>query len=341
MNAASSPDPPPHPVPPHSTPAGRPAVGRLAPSPTGAQHLGNARTYLAAWLSARARMGKVVLRVEDLDDQRSRPEYVEQVIDDLRWLGLDWDEGPDVGGPHGPYLQSQRRGIYDSALDRLQAAELVYPCTCTRAELASIAGAPHVGEEGPIYPGTCSARRSANAPPPGGTPYSWRFRLGLGEATFRDGVAGVVRRMLDRDLGDFVVAKAGGAYGYQLAVTVDDHLMGATEVVRGDDLVASAFRQQAIYAAFGWEPPRFFHLPLVTTPDGRRLAKRRGDVRIAHFRERGVSPDVIVGLLGWSCGWLPTWTPARPVDLLPYFSWDAFPRRPFVLEEAFVRRAGG
>jgi glutamyl-tRNA synthetase len=309
-------------------------VGRLAPSPTGAQHVGNARTYLLAWLSIRSRGGRVILRMEDIDSPRIKRGAAEQAIADLRWLGLDWDEGPDVGGPQGPYVQSQRLPRYREALERLQAAERVYPCTCRRSDVAEAASAPHAGQEGPIYPGTCASRSAADAATlaAAGTRFAWRFRTSARERTFVDLVAGVQSFNVARDLGDFIVGKVDGTPAYQLAVVVDDQAMGVTEVLRGDDLLPSAFRQLELYEALGCRPPVFAHVPLVVGSDGRRLAKRHGDTRLATLRHQGVPADRLVGLLAWSCGLIERAEPCQPANLLADFSLDRLPREPWVCE---------
>ncbi|MCA9267614.1 MAG: tRNA glutamyl-Q(34) synthetase GluQRS, partial [Planctomycetales bacterium] len=207
-------------------------VGRLAPSPTGAQHVGNARTYLLAWLSIRSRGGRLILRMEDIDSPRIKAGAAQQAIDDLRWLGLDWDEGPDVGGAAGPYVQTERMPRYQAALAQLQAAQAVYPCVCTRSDVAAAASAPHVGQEGPRYAGTCAGRWLDGATPPD-RPFCWRFRTRAGQTqTFVDVVHGRQTCRVYEELGDFVVCKSDGAPAYQLAVVVDDHAMGVTEVLR-------------------------------------------------------------------------------------------------------------
>lgn len=307
-------------------------VGRLAPSPTGAQHIGNARTYLLAWLSARSRRGRLILRIEDLDSPRVKKGADRLAIEDLRWLGLDWDEGPDCGGPNAPYCQSARQNHYQRALQRLQQAERVYPCDCTRSEVATAASAPHAGQDAVVYPGRCAARRVRDAQPEL-EPYGWRFRVPDGVLLLEDRLAGVRSCRPAVELGDFVVAKSDGTPSYQLAVVVDDHAMGITEVVRGDDLLPSAFRQTLLYEFFRWRPPRWCHVPLVVGPDGRRLAKRHGDTRLALLRERGVPPERLLGLLAWSCGLLEQPTPATLEELLTIFHWDAVPRQPFVFTE--------
>ncbi|MEZ6111809.1 MAG: tRNA glutamyl-Q(34) synthetase GluQRS [Pirellulaceae bacterium] len=308
-------------------------VGRLAPSPTGAQHIGNARTYLLAWLSIRSRGGRIVLRMEDIDSPRVKPGADEQAIDDLRWLGLDWDEGPDIGGPHGPYVQTQRLEHYEAALARLQSAERIYPCTCSRTDVQAAASAPHVGQEGPLYPGTCRQRMSAHASDILGESFSWRFRATPEAHAIDDLVAGHRTCRVAEELGDFVIAKRDGFPAYQLAVVADDHAMRVTEVLRGDDLLPSAFRQCELYAFFGWQPPRFAHVPLVVGPDGRRLAKRHGDTRLSLLREAGVPAERLVGLLAWSCRLRPDATPIAAADLLDDFDLGRLPREPFVFGE--------
>jgi glutamyl-tRNA synthetase len=306
-------------------------VGRLAPSPTGAQHVGNARTYLIAWLSARTRGGRVTLRIEDIDSPRVKPGAAALALDDLRWLGLDWDGEPVV--------QTQRLPLYEEALRRLRERELVYPCTCTRGDVERAASAPHPEHEGPAYPGTCAGRRAADAAGLAGRPYAWRFRV-RSSPGFVDGLLGPTEVDLGRVGGDFVVWKSSGTPAYQLAVVVDDAAQGVTEVVRGDDLVPSTPRQLLLYEAFGLPPPRFTHVPLVVGPDGRRLAKRHGDTRLAALRGAGVPPTALVGLLAWSCGWTDNPRPAWPRDLLPLYRLDAIPRRPFVLTPDLLRGIG-
>jgi glutamyl-tRNA synthetase len=307
-------------------------VGRLAPSPTGAQHVGNARTYLIAWLSSRSRGGRVVLRVEDLDSPRVKAGAAEGLVEDLRWLGLDWDAGPVV--------QTQRLPLYEAALRRLRERELVYPCTCTRSDVERAASAPHREHEGPVYPGTCSGRRSADAAGLADRPFAWRFRVPSGARTFADGFRGPTRVDLGEVGGDFVVWKAAGTPAYQLAVVVDDAEQGVTEVVRGDDLVPSTPRQLLLYEALGPRPPRFVHVPVVVGADGRRLAKRHGDTRLAALRSAGVGAESLLGLLAWSCGWLERPEPVPAAALLPLYRLDAIPPARFVLTAALLRGIG-
>lgn len=308
-------------------------VGRLAPSPTGAQHLGNARTYLIAWLSARSQAGLVRLRIEDIDSPRVKAGATDLVLEDLQWLGLDWD-GPLV-------VQSQRQQWYRAALGELQRRELVYPCTCSRSDIASAASAPHIEHEGPVYPGTCANRRVADAATleRQGRGFAWRFRVERTPA-FVDRFVGEQRLDLRRVGGDFVVWKNNDTPAYQLAVVVDDAAMGITEVVRGDDLIPSTPRQLLLYEALELKPPLFAHVPLVTGPDGRRLAKRHGDTRLVQMRACGVAAEAVLGLLAWSCGWLERIEPIRLKELLPLFRWETIPRQPYVLRPEHLLAIG-
>jgi glutamyl-tRNA synthetase len=307
-------------------------VGRLAPSPTGAQHVGNARTYLVAWLSARSRGGQIVLRIEDIDSPRIKPGAAEQTCTDLRWLGLDWDAGP--------FVQTERLPLYEEAMRRLQAEERVYPCTCSRTDVERAASAPHLEHEGPAYPGTCAQRQAIDAATLGASRFSWRFRLAGGPVTFTDGFRGPTCIDLREQGGDFVVWKSAGTPAYQLAVVVDDAALGVTEVIRGEDLIPSTPRQILLYQALGLTSPRFIHVPLVVGPDGRRLAKRHGDTRLCALREAGVRPEALLGLLAWSCGWLVRIEPVSARNLLPLFRLQSIPARPFVLETAHLHAIG-
>jgi glutamyl-tRNA synthetase len=302
------------------------AIGRLAPSPTGAQHVGNARTYLLAWWSIRSQAGRMLLRMEDIDSPRVKRGADQQAIDDLRWLGIDWDEGPDLGGPNAPYVQTERGEWYRHAHAQLAGADRIYPCTCSRTDVQAAASAPHAGQEGPVYPGTCANRRAADAQQLADRPYAWRFRATDAARQLEDAVAGVATINVARQLGDFVVARRDGSPAYQLAVVVDDHSMGITEVVRGSDLLPSALRQWELYECLGWKPPRFAHVPLVIGEDGRRLAKRHGDTRLTLLRELGVRPERLVGLLAWSCGLMDRPQPIAARELIAEFSWDRLPR---------------
>ncbi len=262
---------------------------RFAPSPTGKLHLGHARTALVGWLRARAAGGEVVLRLEDLDGPRVVAGAADAIVRDLAWLGLDWDEGEGRGGPCGPYVQSERQSRYEEAVARLGAAGHLYPCTCSRKEIAAVASAPHSDEEGPRYPGTC--REGPSHP---GHPAALRFRMAEPSPGFDDGLHGAVPPGLGE--GDFVVRRADGIFAYQLAVVVDDAAMGITEVVRGDDLLASTPRQIALYRALGLPTPAFLHVPLVLGADGRapveapRLDRRCGLPRCRPIGRAGRRP---------------------------------------------------
>jgi glutamyl-tRNA synthetase len=311
--------------------------GRFAPSPTGPLHLGNARTALLSWLAARAAGGAWLMRVEDLDRPRVRPGMEARILSELRWLGLDWDEGPDVGGPAGPYRQSERLPRYAAALDRLRAGGQVYPCFCSRAEVAAAARAPHgPSDAGPRYPGTCAglspaeaARRAATRAP------AWRLRVPPGPVAFDDGVHGARAADVAATVGDFVVARADGIPAYQLAVVVDDAAMGVTDVVRGDDLLPSTARQLLVFRALGLVAPRFAHVPLVVGEDGERLAKRHAALSVGELRERGADPRAVVALLGELSG-LARGPRASPRDLVAGFDLARVPRAPAVLGAARV-----
>ena len=307
--------------------------GRFAPSPTGPLHLGNARTALLSWLAARAEGGAWLMRVEDLDAPRVRPGMEARLLDELRWLGLGWDEGPDVGGPAGPYRQSERLPRYAAALEALRGAGRAYPCFCSRAEVAAAAGAPHgPADDGPRYPGTCRglspeevARRAASRRP------AWRLRVPQGAIGFEDGVRGPCRFDVAEETGDFVVARADGIPAYQLAVVVDDAAMGVTEVVRGDDLLPSAARQLLLYQALGLPAPRFAHVPLVEGADGDRLAKRHRALSLGELRERGAEPRAVVGLLAALSGLAAPGDRRTPAELVAGFSLSRLPKAPAVL----------
>lgn len=304
--------------------------GRFAPSPTGDLHLGGARTALAAWLAARAAGGAYVVRVEDLDGPRVVPGAEERILEDLAWLGLDWDEGPDVGGPHAPYRQSLRLARYDAAVERLLAGGSAFRCWCSRAEVARAAAAPHgPADDGPRYPGTCRARAT---PPPRDRRPSVRLRVDAEDLGFVDGVHGRVVEDVSTTVGDFVIRRADGIPAYQLAVVVDDAGMAITDVVRGDDLIGSTARQLLLYRALGAAPPRFAHVPLVLGPDGARLSKRHGAIGVRALRERGRSAEHVIGLLAATLGLVPDGTECAPRDLVAGFSLSRITRAATTLD---------
>jgi len=263
-----------------------PYRGRLAPSPTGYLHVGHALTFWRAQERCRTRNGTLVLRVEDLDRERCRPEFREAVSEDLRWFGLQWDEGP--------FLQSERRPLYLEAWKHLRDRGLIYPCSCSRRDVLSAASAPHLEDEEPIYPGVCRPSRLAIPAVEDPAGVNWRFRVSEGETLqFIDHGAGPQRAVGGVAFGDFVVWRKDDVPAYQLAVVVDDAVMQITEVVRGADLLRSTFRQLLLYRALGWAPPDFCHLPLVTDSLGKRLAKRDDALSLRVFRAEGVTPNEI------------------------------------------------
>jgi len=262
--------------------------GRLAPSPSGYLHLGHARTFWIARERARSHGGTLVFRNEDLDPACSKSAFAQAMIEDLRWLGLSWQEGPDVGGPFAPYAQSQRLDLYRKAFDQLRQSGALFPCTCSRKDVLRALQAPHQGDEEPLYPGTCR-QNSASHPPANA---NWRFRVPDGEIiTFRDGSFGEQRFIAGRDFGDFVVWRNDGVPSYQLAVVLDDAAMQITEVVRGADLLLSTARQLLLYRALGLQPPAFFHCPLLTDSAGARLAKRDDALSLRALRSQGATPE--------------------------------------------------
>ncbi len=277
-----------------------PRVTRLAPSPTGALHLGNARTFLINWAIARQRGWRIVLRIEDMDWPRAREGADREAIEVLQWLGIDWDEGP--------YYQRHDLTPYHAALEELKRRGLTYPCICTRSEIAAAQSAPHADDHELRYPGTCrEADHHATA-----LPVATRVRVPDEPMRFRDEFAGEQAIDVQQQVGDFIVASKQDLPAYQLAVVVDDARQGVTDVIRGDDLIGSAARQLWLYRLLGLSPvPSYIHLPLVCGEDGRRLAKRHGDTRLTYYRERGVTAQRVIGLLARWSGWGPD---APPMD---------------------------
>ena len=315
-------------------------VGRLAPSPTGALHLGNVRTFMIAWLRARSQGGKVILRMEDLDHPKDKPGAAKQAIEDLKWLGFDWDE---------EYVQSERKAIYAEATKALFEAGLIYPCVCSRKDVEAAQSAPHAGEQ-LFYPGTCRNRFSSwqeaaafkhcTASDPASMP-CWRFRVPENcTISFTDAFAGPYSQNISTTLGDFPLARDEGGAGYTLAATLDDLLMGVTEVVRGDDLLPATPAQILLARTLydlNYQLPTtnyqlsYLHVPLVVGPDGKRLAKRHGDTRIATYRERGQSPEDILGYLASSCGWCSPGERLSLSSLLPRFTLSTISKSQFVI----------
>lgn len=312
-----------------------PVKGRFAPTPSGRMHLGNVLCSLLAWLAARASGGTMVLRIEDLDAQRCPQPYAEQLEDDLRWLGLDWEEGGLSGGEHAPYRQSLRSGIYESYYEKLQAMGLVYPCFCSRVELHA-ASAPHAQDGTFVYSGRCrqlsgrEIREKSRLRAP-----AMRLRVPDEEICFTDLRCGEYRENLLRDCGDFVVRRYDGVFAYQLAVVIDDALMGVTQVVRGSDLLPSSARQTYLYRLFGWEPPVFGHIPLLFAPDGRRLSKRDGDLDLGALREH-LTAQELIGQLAALCGLTDTPEPVQARELIGLFSWDKLPKGDIMLPQGFL-----
>jgi glutamyl-tRNA synthetase len=292
--------------------------GRFAPSPTGRFHLGNARTALVAWLSIRAHGGTFVYRLEDLDPPRVVPGMAEAQREDLRWLGLDWDEGPDVGGPCGPYVQSQRSERYEAALDRLAAVGRLFPCRRSRKDLQAMASAPHGGElrypaslrPAQLEPGWYESLRGDAA---------LRFRVEEGTVSFVDRVYGAVAESVAETVGDFVLKRRDGLYAYQLAVVVDDLAMGITEVVRGADLLASTARQIQLIAALGGLAPVYAHVPLVLSASGEKLSKRDQPMTLRSLRDAGEAPEAVVGRLAHSLGLLDRAEACKARELIGLF----------------------
>lgn len=317
-------------------PAPRPPRGRYAPTPSGLLHVGNARTALVAWLSVRSRGGSFLWRLEDLDGPRTVPGMAEAAERDLAWLGLDWDEGGGRGGPYAPYVQSQRAGSYEAALDVLAAAGRLFPCRRSRADLAHLATAPHGREGLPPYPAELRPR----ALPPGwlaelcrarAPDAAIRFCVAPEPITFRDRLGGVVTERVSETVGDFVLKRRDGLYAYQLAVVVDDLAMGVTEVVRGRDLLASTARQIQLLEALGGRRPEYAHIPLVLNAAGEKLSKRDGATTLAALREAGVRPEELVGYLAFSLGLAASPTPCTASELIPAFAWQRLRREDWTL----------
>ena len=269
--------------------------GRLAPSPTGLLHIGHACTFWTAFQRVRERRGTLVLRNEDLDPQRSQPQFAEAMLEDLRWLGIEWQEGPDVGGPFAPYAQSQRRSHYLAAWRELRDRGFLYPCTCSRKDLAGAAGAPHGDDDEALYSGRCRPRVSEARDHGSPAGVNWRFRVPDGEVVaFSDLRQGPQSFVAGKDFGDFVVWRRDDVPAYQLAVVADDAAMRITEVVRGADLLRSTARQILLARALGLPVPGYFHCELVKDQQGVRLAKRHDPLSLRALRVAGLTPDEVL-----------------------------------------------
>ena len=312
------------------TETGSTPVGRLAPSPTGVLHLGNARSFLLAWLSIRAAGGSLPMRIEDIDGPRVRSGAADEALSDLRWLGFDWD-GEVV-------YQSTQLPRYSEVVDGLLATGQAYHCVCSRREVERAASAPHeIWHDAVVYPGTCRGRFAsrAEAVADSGREPSIRFEVGESAVPFRDGFRGPEAGLIR---GDFVIQKRDGAPAYQLAVVVDDAAMGVTEVLRGDDLLVSTPRQLLLYRALGWDPPAFVHVPLLVGEDGRRLAKRHGDTSLQRLRTDGVRAEQIIGYLACISGLRPTPDPCSAAKLVRDFDLRKVPLEPAVVREPWSGR---
>ena len=293
---------------------------RLAPSPTGLAHLGNAWAFLMAWLAARSEGGEIVLRMEDLDLERSGIVYMQMLMSDIRWLGLDWDEGPTPEREDERYHQCNRSGVYLDAIAELRARGMAYPCFCSRKDV-HMASAPHLGDAGAPYPGTCRDLdpSEVKARMERGEKFSWRFRADGRTYAFDDMVYGPQAATLESCGGDFNMRRSDGVFSYQLAVAVDDGLMGISEVVRGRDILPSTPRQIAILGALGYSIPRYAHIPLLLDDYGERLAKRHESLSLETLRQNGVSPWRVVGLLAHIAGLSDIPQPMHPADLVSSF----------------------
>ncbi len=294
--------------------------GRLAPSPTGMAHLGNAWSFLLCWLAVRSKNGELVLRMEDLDIERSSVVYMQMLMSDIRWLGLDWDEGPTPEKEQPSYHQSNRHAFYTEALDRLRSMGLCYPCFCSRRDL-KLASAPHLGDAGPAYPGTCRnlAPEEVQRRIGKGERYALRFKSAGKKYEFADLIEGRQCLSLEECGGDFSLQRPDGVFSYQLAVSVDDGLMGISQVVRGRDILPSTPRQLAILDALGFPAPQYAHIPLLMDSDGERLAKRHASLSLEALRTRNVTPWRVIGLLACIAGLIDRREEVHPKDLTRLF----------------------
>lgn len=304
-------------------------TGRFAPSPSGRMHLGNAFSALLAWLSVRSVGGRMILRLEDLDTDRCKPAYCDQIEEDYRWLGLDWDEGGSAGGDC--YYQSRRSHFYAEALQMLEEKGLIYPCFCTRGQLHA-ASAPHRSDGTLLYAGTCrhltAAQRLERAKV---RKPALRIRVPEIRVTVEDGLQGTYSQLLSRDCGDFILRRSDGIFAYQLAVVVDDGLMGVNQVVRGEDLLSSTPRQLWLQQVLGYPAPAYCHVPLLYGEDGHRLSKRQKDMDLGALRQQGKRPEEVVGQLAFWAGLLDKPEPVRAAELIGAFDWNKVGKAPIVV----------
>ena len=296
-------------------------VGRFAPTPSGRMHLGNVFAALIAWLSVRSRDGSLVLRMEDLDTQRTSDEFAAVLRQDMAWLGLDWDTETAP--------QSQRSAAYEGYFEQLRGLELLYPCYCTRSQLHNV-NAPHLSDGTYVYAGTCRNLTEQQKKAIGRAP-AWRVKVPNKIWTVEDLAQGTYQENLATDCGDFVVRRADGVYVYQLAVTVDDGEAGVTEVVRGMDLLSSAPRQMYLQELFGFAHPAYGHVPMLLAPDGRRLSKRDKDMDLGFLQEH-TTPEALLGLLGYACGILDRQIPISAKELAGEFRWDKLRKQDIYLD---------
>lgn len=315
----------------------QPVCGRFAPTPSGRIHLGNILCAMLSWLSVRSVGGRYLLRIEDLDAMRCPRSLADLIEDDLHWFGIDWDDGGSAGGEQ--WYQSNRFDLYDTCYQQLEEQGLLYPCFCSRAELHA-AQAPHRSDGTYVYAGTCRsltpeqiAEKRKRRPP------ATRVMVPDRVVSFVDGCQGRYTENLAQDCGDFIIRRSDGVYGYQLAVVADDAAMGVTEVVRGRDLLESTPRQLYLYEKLGLQAPEFYHIPLLTAPDGRRLSKRDGDLDLGVLRKKFGRPEPMIGMLAAAIGLRPTAQPITLRELAVDFSWDKIPKEDVALPEEILRQA--
>lgn len=311
--------------------------GRFAPTPSGRMHLGNVYCVLLSWLSVRAQNGTFILRIEDLDNQRCPMNENARILEeDLRWLGLDWDEGGSLGGPHESYYQSERFDYYREQYEAIQKQTVLYPCFCSRKDLLHCTTAPHASDGHFVYPGTCrhlseaerEEKRQKKAP-------SMRLCVPDQIISFEDSICGTYAQNLKTECGDFIIRRADGIYAYQLAVVADDAAMGITEVIRGNDLLSSTPAQLYLYELMHKTPPHFAHIPLLVDESGRRLSKRDQDLDLGALRKRFSGPEPILGVLGYLAGLLPGAEPATAKELIPLFTLSKLPTHNQTLPASF------